>query len=724
MARLRRSSSEPGWAPICLYRWTRRRRTQITDGMSDAQKPASTRAASICTSPPAPISGSQLGWPGHVRHEPARHTQRLRGGAAQGSALAARAGERRGEDYSRRRQSDKEDEEDAEAEKDDKPDAGKAGEGIDFDNIGQRILPLPIPARNYRGLLRQEGVLFALRKRRRSDSAGGRQPLIVHKFELTKRKTEKLPGRRSARSMSPATARRCSTGRATRLVRSATSPPPPKPGEGDAQDWTTCEVLRRSASRVEADVPRGHGASSAISSTTRHYHGLDLAGRRGALPPYLDESRQPRRSELSLRRDAGRAQRRAHLRRRRRHAGRRSKCKAACSAPTTRSRTAATGSRASTTARTGIRSCSAPLTQPGVNVAAGEYLLAVNGRDVRGCRQTSTASSKAPPASRSFCGSAPIRTARCARRHGGAGGDETALRNLAWIEDNRRKVDRMSGRPRRLHLSAGHRRAAATRNFNRYYFAQVGKDAVIIDERFNGGGKLADYIIENLRRTLLSYWSRRATAATIDHAGGGDLRPEGDDHQRIRRLGRRRHAVVFPPHGVGKLIGKRTWGGLVGISRISESDRWRRGDRAVRRHSGIRTASGTWRTTGVTPDIEVELDPKAFAAGTGSATRKGGGGGDAGTGKASAAAVQAAGVSELSREVRGASTLQPGLPESLAFAGGPPGNPSATGFPEFGRRGFRRTAGRPRAAERATASLIHNVGNPRRCRGSPIAPDQ
>ena len=83
-------------------------------------------------------------------------------------------------------------------------------------------------------------------------------------------------------------------------------------------------------------------------------------------------------------------------------------------------------------------------------------------------------------------------------------------------------------------------------NFTRYFFAQVDKQAVIVDERFNGGGALATDIIEFLNRKLLSSVATRDGGDEV-RAAGRDLRTEGDDDQRIRRLGRRCHAVVLPP---------------------------------------------------------------------------------------------------------------------------------------------------------------------------------
>ena len=142
----------------------------------------------------------------------------------------------------------------------------------------------------------------------------------------------------------------------------------------------------------------------------------------------------------------------------------------------------------------------APLTQPGVNVAAGEYLLAVNGRDVRPPRQSSTASSRRRRANRWCCESVRIRMARGSREVTVVPVEnEAALRNLAWIEDNRRKVDQMSG-GRLAYVYLPNTARAGYTNFNRYYFAQIGKEGAMIDERFNGGGQIADYIIDYLNR--------------------------------------------------------------------------------------------------------------------------------------------------------------------------------------------------------------------------------
>jgi tricorn protease len=151
-------------------------------------------------------------------------------------------------------------------------------------------------------------------------------------------------------------------------------------------------------------------------------------------------------------------------------------------------------------------------------------------------------------------------------------------------------------------------------NFNRYYFAQVGKEAAIIDERYNGGGDIADYIIDYLRRSLLSYWSmREGTDITTpmeaifgpkvmiinEMAGsGGDALP-----------------WMFRKTGIGPLVGKRTWGGLVG--HYTNPGDLLDGGFTGTPNLAFYNPNGSWdvENHGVPPDIEVELDPKALRQG-------------------------------------------------------------------------------------------------------------
>jgi tricorn protease len=253
----------------------------------------------------------------------------------------------------------------------------------------------------------------------------------------------------------------------------------------------------------------------------------------------------------------------------------------------------------------------APLTQPGVDVEPGEYLLAVNGRDVlpgdevykyfetTAGKQTSLKVGPSPDGA----GAREVIVVPVE--------DEYQLRYRAWIEDNRRKVDRMSG-GRLAYVHMPDTSFGGYTSFNRYYFAQVGKEGAIIDERFNGGGLLADYVIDYLRRPLAAYFTQREgedfampTAAIFgpkamlinEFAGsGGDYMP-----------------WAFRDAKIGPLIGKRTWGGLVGVSGVPLMD----GGVTGAPQSGLWNPNGTWdvENWGVEPDIEVEMDPALWRAG-------------------------------------------------------------------------------------------------------------
>jgi len=189
--------------------------------------------------------------------------------------------------------------------------------------------------------------------------------------------------------------------------------------------------------------------------------------------------------------------------------------------------------------------------------------------------------------------------------------DESGLRNRAWVEGNLRKVhERTKGRVAYVYVPNTAEMGYVY--FKRYFFPQADKEAIIVDERFNGGGQVADYYIEMLRRPLVSHWATRygepirtpnavilgPKVMIIDETAGsgGDLLP-----------------WMFHKFGLGKLVGRRTWGGLVGILGFPIL---MDGGRVTAPDLAIFTEEG-WvvENVGVSPDIEVEQDPAAVAAG-------------------------------------------------------------------------------------------------------------
>jgi tricorn protease len=248
----------------------------------------------------------------------------------------------------------------------------------------------------------------------------------------------------------------------------------------------------------------------------------------------------------------------------------------------------------------------APLTQPGVNVAAGDYLLAVNGREVSGSdnvyeffentsgKQVAIKVGPSPDGQ----GAREVTVVPVP--------NEMALRNYAWIEGNRRAVDKLTG-GRVAYVYMPDTSFGGYTNFNRYFFAQVGKDAVIIDERFNAGGALATDIIGFLQRKLLSL------VATRD--GEDEAQPQGAIFgpkvmliNEFAGSGGDAMPYYFKAAGVGPLIGKRTWGGLVGRAGApSLMD----GGMVTAPSSGVWSPKDGWiaENIGIAPDIEIEQDP-------------------------------------------------------------------------------------------------------------------
>lgn len=256
----------------------------------------------------------------------------------------------------------------------------------------------------------------------------------------------------------------------------------------------------------------------------------------------------------------------------------------------------------------------APLATPGVNVSTGDYILAVNGVELRtpdniyrlldgtADRQTVLTVNNRPDME----GSRQVTVVPIANEQG--------LRTRAWVESNRRTVDKLSG-GKLAYVYLPNTGQPGYTSFNRYYFAQQDKDGVVVDERFNGGGSAADYIIDVLQRSFDGYFNNVAgdrypftsPAAGIwgpkvmiinEMAGsGGDLMP-----------------WMFHFRKLGLLVGKRTWGGLV---HTADTPPFIDGGSMIAPRGGFFTRDGKWavENEGQGPDIDVENTPKEVIAG-------------------------------------------------------------------------------------------------------------
>lgn len=255
----------------------------------------------------------------------------------------------------------------------------------------------------------------------------------------------------------------------------------------------------------------------------------------------------------------------------------------------------------------------APLSAPGIQVAEGDYVLEVNGRPLTSAtniysmfegtanRQTLIRVNKTPSSE----GSRVLTVIPVA--------SEDGLRTRAWIEDNRRTVDKLSN-GRLAYVWLPNTGGPGYTYFTRYYYAQQDKEGAIIDERYNQGGQVADYIVTELDRKLMGYFAQRdGEPATSPMAGiygpkvmiinesagsGGDALP-----------------YMFRQRKLGPLVGTRTWGGLVGtLGFPSTID----GGGITAPNLAFYDLSGKWavENEGVAPDIEVEYTPAAVIKGT------------------------------------------------------------------------------------------------------------
>jgi len=248
-----------------------------------------------------------------------------------------------------------------------------------------------------------------------------------------------------------------------------------------------------------------------------------------------------------------------------------------------------------------------PLSMPGVDVNEGDYLLAVNGapvsveHDVHAAfqglgNQEVMLTVSASPTMDEDAREVMVRTLN----------SDTNLRYRAWIESNRKYVEEKTG-GRVGYIYVPDTGLNGQNNLFRQFYGQAMKDALIIDERWNGGGQIPTRFIELLNRPVTNYWATR---------GAQDIHWPPDSHQGPKAMlinedagsGGDAFPHYFRQAGIGKLIGRRTWGGLVGIS----------GNPALIDGGLISVptfafydSDGTWGIEGhgVDPDIEVMDDP-------------------------------------------------------------------------------------------------------------------
>ncbi|HET7258286.1 MAG TPA: PDZ domain-containing protein [Candidatus Acidoferrum sp.] len=606
---------------VFVYSLDTAKESQITDGTSDARYPVFDKNGKSLYFAASTDLGLSIGWLdlSSFQHPVLRSVYAVVLKKGDPSPVEPQSDEEKAASDEKGKEADK----DKAKEADKSPEKGKEGdkkEGekkqevkvtIDLDGIGQRIVALPIKAGNYVGLdAGKTGVLFLSEV---PDVPRLEEPTLisVSKFELSTRKTEPFLGGVSAFIVS-------ANGEKT-LYRQGPGPRAPwfiaptavvpKPGDGalhlDAMEvyidprveWNQ---MYHEVWRIERDFfydPNHHGLNLAAAEK-KYAPYLKGAGGRADVNHLFEEMLgeltighmfiaggdvpQPKRVKGGL-------------------------LGADYKVENGRYRFARifNGENWNPELR-------APLTQPGVDVKVGDYLLEVNGSDVR------------PPAAvYSYFENTAGTQIKIKVGPNADGKDarevtvvplpsEFPLRNLAWEEDNRRKVDQLSG-GKVAYVHVPDTATGGYLNFNRYYFAQVGKQAAVIDERYNHGGEIADYIIDMLKRPLRN--------CDITREGGEFCSPlaqiYGPKTMVINEMsGSGGDALpwMFKQDKVGPLVGTRTWGGLVGIYNYPPL---LDGGFITAPRVAIFGLHGEWEVEnhGIAPDVEVENDPASVAAG-------------------------------------------------------------------------------------------------------------
>jgi tricorn protease len=479
---------------------------------------------------------------------------------------------------------------------------------IDLDGIDQRVIPIPqIPARNFNGLVAGKAGILYVTEIPLAPAAGAPSGLTLHKFDLEKRKYEEVrPGVNNFRVSANGEKMMFQQGPAWNIISTTL---PARPGEGVVKT-TEMEVYvdpRVEWKQMFNEIWRGERDFFYDPNT----HGLDIEKAKKLYAPYVDAIAH--RDDLNyLFREMLNQITVGHM-----YIGGGDQVRPATvpggllgadyRIENGRYRFARVYNGENWNPQ--LR---APLTAPGVNVKAGEYLIAVNGREVKATDNVyqmfeSTANKQIVIKVGANADGKDARQVTVVPVP-----SESGLRNLAWIEDNRRKVDQLSG-GRLGYVYIPNTSGPGYTSFNRYFFAQTNKHGAVIDERFNGGGLLADYVVEYLNRQQLGKIAFR-DGKDWNVPAGAIYGPKVMLINELAGSGGDAMPWFFKKLNVGPLVGKRTWGGLVrasGIPTLMDGGSIRAPNGAV---YGL---NGEWEVenVGVAPDIEVEFDPAAWRAG-------------------------------------------------------------------------------------------------------------
>ncbi len=603
---------------VFVYDLQTAKSTQVTDGMSDARSPAFDKSGKYLYFVASTDAGPATDFSMTTFDHPVTRTLYaavLRKDLP--SPLAPESDEEKAKADSAAKSSAKAAAGDAKAAKDLAPNKADSAATppepvrIDFNNIDQRTVALPVPPRNYTDVIAgKSGVVMLVEYPLVPVDVADAGTQIIHKFDLAERKVDKVVEGVGGYSLSR-DGEKLLFGQGDKWTIAAIAQPL-KPGEG---------LLNTNDIQVQSD-PHAEWAEMYHDSFRLQraffydpsYHGLDLAatekayerflpglGSRddldylfdeifgnltvghlfvGAPPPEGGANRPPKNGLLGA--DFSIAS--GHWRFDRVYAG-----------------------------ENWNPQTVAPLTQPGVNVQAGEFLLAVNGKPL-------TSNDNIDHSLEGTAGKSVV--LRVGPSADGTGArdvtvvpvaNDAMLRHLAWIEHNRRTVEKLSN-GKLAYIYVPNTAQEGYTRFNRYFFAQQDKEGAIVDERFNTGGNIADYMVDYLRRSAPFNYTTSRYGVDTPIPQGAIYGPKAMLINEYAGSGGDELPWLFRYYKVGPLVGKRTWGGLVGIGGYpSLMD----GGTVTAPRTGLWAASGEYavENKGVAPDVEIDLDPAAWRAG-------------------------------------------------------------------------------------------------------------
>ena len=256
-------------------------------------------------------------------------------------------------------------------------------------------------------------------------------------------------------------------------------------------------------------------------------------------------------------------------------------------------------------------SLTSPLDEPGLKVAEGNYIVGINGQELKATdniferldgtldKQTVLHINKNPSFDKAWTIVVkPIRS-------------EVDLRQRAWVEDNRKMVDSLSN-GKLAYVWVPNTATQGLVSFNRYFFAQQDKLGAVIDERYNGGGLLDDYMVDLMTRQVRAAYTNEVPNAKPRVMPAGILGPKVLLINEMSGSGGDFFPWVFRQQNAGLLIGTTTWGGLVKSSvhySMIDGGALTSPDNAI-----FDPAKNEWiaENKGVPPDIEVRMDAKSL----------------------------------------------------------------------------------------------------------------